>query len=245
MLAGILIVTISLLFLFILFQNRDKSEDTTEAIEPDACEPAIEERMKEPEIWSRLSQENAAYVNSVIQKDPIMYPKTKGAISRMAEADRNAYHNAVADLRQRIGKEPVPVHAFYQARNLEKYSRMLLLRSLKKDDAETAKICALNLFYSMVCISACFTDLSMIPEQDLWLRDHGDICLNLTYFRIGRIIGKRGDQDVADTWAEEYGLIGKALDPDGIVKTTTDWRQLRNMAEGLRLNPEGIGMEES
>ena len=194
----------------------------------------VPHKLSEAEIQMELMRENANYANSVIRTDPIMYPTTKGAVSRMTEEDRNAYHNAVNTLKKRIETEVVPVSAFYQARNLDKYAASLLARAQKKNDIETAKHCAMNLFYSKVCMAACFSDKGTIPEMDLWLRDYGFICLHLSYFKLGRITGKRGGQSIEELWAGDYERIAQALDPDGLVKSSaTNWRKIRDMAEGL------------
>ena len=189
---------------------------------------------EDTEIWVKLARENSKYVIPLMQNDPIMYPKTKGAVSRMTEADRNAYHDAVKKLKERIEKEPVPINAFYQAVNLDKYSASLLAKAQKRNEPDKAKMCAMNLFYSKICMAACFSDTGTIPQMDLWLRDYGFICLNLSYFKVGRITGKRGGQNIEDMWAGDFEKITQALDPDKIVKISTNWRKIRDMAEELK-----------
>lgn len=186
-------------------------------------------------LYSKFAKDDADYFFSSMNKDPLFYPKTKGAISRMTEIDRNAYYAAVASIKERLAKESVTISAVYQISKYEKYSASILVQALKKGDMETARHAAMNLFYCKVCRVSTFSDLSTQPDASLWLRDNGVLCLNLTFFRVGRIIGKRADSDVGDYWAGDYELIEKALDPDHLVKQTTNWKDIRKMVEDIRL----------
>lgn len=191
-------------------------------------------------LYSKIAKDDADYFFSSMNKDPLFYPKTKGAISRMTEVDRNAYYAAVASIKERLAKESVTISAVYQLSKYEKYSASILVRALKKGDMETARHAAMNLFYCKVCRASILSDLSTQPDANLWLRDNGELCLNLTFFRIGRITGKRADYDIGDYWAGDYELIEKALDPDHLVKQTTNWKDIRKMVEELRMeNPYG------
>ena len=222
MLAGILIVVIVLIVMLLLFRNHadapDESTPTSDAADANHAEsddfPAS---IKIPSIYD----------------SPLMYRSTKGAISKMSDADRKAYRDAVEDLRKRLEEGPVLINDYAEAIIFEKHACVVLGKNLGKNgDPSKARIAAMNLFYFLVCMAAGFTADSISYDID-WYKNHSIAMLNITYFKVGRICGKRGDQDLTEIWALEYDRIAQALDPEGLVTKTTDWRKIRELVEDI------------
>ena len=179
-----------------------------------------------------IQTQETVFHSPAIYDSPLMYPSTKGAISRMSEADRKAYYDAVEDIRRRIGEETVIVNDFAEPIIYAKHARVVLRKHLKEGDIKKARQAAMNLFYFLVCQAAGFSP-SSYDLYSPWLPSHNIALMNLTYFRVGKITGRRGDEDLKDIWGKEYELISKALDPEKKVKISTNWRKIRDMAEGL------------
>lgn len=179
-----------------------------------------------------LSQQDAVYAQSVEKRDPLMLPTYKGAISKMSEKDRVAYYKAVDDIKERIASGTVVINAWYQVIKYEHYAKMILRKALKQGDEKTARYAANNLFYTIVCRAAVYTKDSVLPDSNLWLRQYGVACLNLTYFRLGKIVGKRSAGSFEDSLQEEYTLIEAALGTE-CEKPTTNWSSIQQLAQTI------------
>lgn len=173
------------------------------------------------------AKNEAEYFFFELKQDPLMYPKTKGAISRMSEHDRNAYYSAVNSLRENIANGMINISNYYQIPIYQKHCVTVLRNSLKESNYEHSRNAAMNLYYCIVCDSAAMS----AGFSSLWLRKYGMLCHNITYFNTGRIIGKRGDLDLNDYWDKYYQLIQKALDPELEVIKKTKYTKIKEMVE--------------
>ena len=180
-----------------------------------------------PEL--RPGMKEVDYYFSALNNEPLLYPKTKGAISKMSEQDRNAYYTAVESFRELIATGQIFINVFYQISIYQKHCATVLRKAIKNDDLNAARNAAMNLYYCIVCEAASFTNGSI----GFWFRKNALLCKNLTYFNTGRITGKRGSIELEEYWGKYYQLISKALDPDNEVKKKTNYRKIQELVENL------------
>ena len=235
----VFIIAVVLVIMVIAFaQSKHRSPTTAQLYSEENREYKIAKAVQTQQNHSgssynfELARQDALYAQKIEKRDPLMFPSYKGAISRMNEKDRNAYYKAVTETKEKISSGAVIVNAWYQVIKYEHYAKIILKKALKQKDETTARNAAMTLFYTIVCRAAVLTDNSTLPNLNLWLAQYGVACLNLTYYRIGRIVGKRGTIYFEDSLTEEYSLIEMALGKE-CEKPSTNWIDIRQLAQNV------------